>query len=166
MGNNNCHYVPSITTRGAVSLSCLFDNGYMHAFINEGTFISKDNVFYFNAIPHDGIYEIDMHVLYPNVSSIYNVSNKRTKRALESTYLWHCRLGHINKKRIQKLQRDGILQPSDDECFEKYKSCISGKMACNPFTHQTERAKELLGLIHTDVCGPLELCQEKVLVTS
>ena len=27
-------------------------------------------------------------------------------------------------------------------------------MTKSPFTHKGERAKELLGLIHTDVCGP------------
>ncbi|GJS11469.1 retrotransposon protein, putative, ty1-copia subclass [Tanacetum coccineum] len=87
------------------------------------------NVFYFNAIPHDGIYEINMHNLYPNVSSMFNVRNKRAKHALDYSYLWHCRLCHINKKRIDKLQRDGILQPTHDESLEKCKSCISGKMA-------------------------------------
>nr|GEW19757.1 retrotransposon protein, putative, Ty1-copia subclass [Tanacetum cinerariifolium] len=73
-------------------------------------------------LPRDGIYEIDMHNLYPN----------------------HCRLGHINKKHMEKLQRDGILQPTHDELLEKCMSCISGKMACKPFQHQVERAKELL----------------------
>ncbi|GJU44313.1 retrotransposon protein, putative, ty1-copia subclass [Tanacetum coccineum] len=110
-----------------------------------------NNVFYFNAISRDGIYEIDMHNLYPNNSSMYNVSNKRSKHVLDSSYLWHCRLGHINKKRIDKLQRDGILQPTHDENLEKYKSCISWKMARKPFPHQVERAKGLLGLIHIDV---------------
>ncbi|GJT93502.1 retrotransposon protein, putative, ty1-copia subclass [Tanacetum coccineum] len=57
-------------------------------------------------------------------------------------------------KRIDKLQCDGILQPTHDESLEKYKSCISGKMTCKPFLHQVERAKDLLGLIYTDVCGP------------
>ncbi|GJT42190.1 zinc finger, CCHC-type containing protein [Tanacetum coccineum] len=82
-------------------------------------------VFYFNAIQRDGSYEIDMQNLYPNVHSIYNVSNKRPKRVLDSTSLWHCHLGYINTKRIKKLQRDGILQPTDDESFDKCKSCIS-----------------------------------------
>ncbi|GJY03515.1 retrotransposon protein, putative, ty1-copia subclass [Tanacetum coccineum] len=85
--------------------------------------------------------------------SIYNVSNKRAKHALDSTYLWHCRLRHINKKRIEKLQHDGILQPTEDESFDKCKSCISRKMARKPFPHQMKRAKDLLGLIHTNVCG-------------
>ncbi|GJY51745.1 zinc finger, CCHC-type containing protein [Tanacetum coccineum] len=71
------------------------------------------------SFPRDGIYEIDMHNLYPNVSSMFNVSNKRAKHALDSSYLWHCRLGHINKKRIDKLQRDEILQPTYNESLEK-----------------------------------------------
>ncbi|GJY11822.1 retrotransposon protein, putative, ty1-copia subclass, partial [Tanacetum coccineum] len=36
--------------------------------------ISKNNVLYFNTIPSDGIYEIDMLNLVPNVNSIYNDS--------------------------------------------------------------------------------------------
>ncbi|GKC97453.1 zinc finger, CCHC-type containing protein, partial [Tanacetum coccineum] len=39
----------------------------------------------------------------------------------------------------------------------KYVSCMSGKMARKPYSHQVERAKDLLGLIHTDVCGPFRI---------
>ncbi|GJU60345.1 retrotransposon protein, putative, ty1-copia subclass [Tanacetum coccineum] len=150
---DNCHFAPTIT-RGVVSISRLVNNSYIHTFTNYGISVLKDNVFYFNAIPRDGIYEIDMHNIYPNVSSMYNVTNKRSKHALDSSYLWHCRVGHINKKCMDKLQRDGILQPTHDESLEKCKFCISGKMARKPFPHQVERAKDLLGLIHTDVCVP------------
>ncbi|GKB76813.1 retrotransposon protein, putative, ty1-copia subclass [Tanacetum coccineum] len=150
---HNCHFAFTIT-RGAVSISRLVENGYIHTFTNYGISVSKDNVFYFNAIPHDGIYEIDMHNLYPNVSSTFNVSNKRVKYSLDSSYLWYCRVGNIKKKRMDKLQRDGILQSIHDESLEKCKSCIIGKMAPKPFSHQVERAEDLLGLIHTDVCGP------------
>ncbi|GJR40537.1 retrotransposon protein, putative, ty1-copia subclass [Tanacetum coccineum] len=125
---DNYHFAPTIT-RGVVSLSCSVNDGYIHIFMNYGISVSKDDVFYLNAIPRDGVYEIDKHNLHPNVSSIYNVSNKRSKHALDSSHLWHCRLGHINKKRMEKLQRDGILQPTHDESFDKYKSYISEKMA-------------------------------------
>ncbi|GJR15047.1 retrotransposon protein, putative, ty1-copia subclass [Tanacetum coccineum] len=81
--------------------------------------VSKNNVLYFNVIPCDGIYEIDMLNLVPNVNSIYNVSNKRAKLNLDSTYLWHCRLAHISKKRIEKLQHDGILKSTDDDSFDQ-----------------------------------------------
>ncbi|GKE08505.1 retrotransposon protein, putative, ty1-copia subclass [Tanacetum coccineum] len=65
------------------------------------------------------------------------ISNKRTKHNLDSTYLWHCRLERIIKKRIAKLQHDGLLKPTDDESFYKCISYVSGKMACYP--------KEMMG---------------------
>ncbi|GKE69133.1 retrotransposon protein, putative, ty1-copia subclass, partial [Tanacetum coccineum] len=82
-------------------------------------------------------------------------SNKRVKHNLDSTYLWHCRLAHINKKRIKQLQQDGLLKSTNDESFDKCESCLSGKMTKKPFIHSNKRAKDLLGIIHTDVCGPL-----------
>ncbi|GJW53165.1 retrotransposon protein, putative, ty1-copia subclass [Tanacetum coccineum] len=102
----------------------------------------------------DGIYEIDMHNLYLNVSSMFNISNKRVKYSLDSYYLWHCRLGHINKKHMDKIQRHRVLHLTHDESIEKCKSCIFGKMARKSFPHQVERAKDILRLIHTDVCDP------------
>ncbi|GJV52942.1 zinc finger, CCHC-type containing protein [Tanacetum coccineum] len=97
-------------------------------FMDYGILVSKNVVLYFNAIPRDGYYGIDMHNLVPNVNSIYNVSNKRAKHNLDSTYLWHYHLSHISKKR---------------------------KMTRKPFSHRTERATDLLRIIHTDVCGLL-----------
>ncbi|GJV73070.1 retrotransposon protein, putative, ty1-copia subclass [Tanacetum coccineum] len=88
---------------------------------------------------------------------MYAVSNKRAKLDLDSALLWHCRLGHISKKRIEKLQHDGLLNSTDLRAFEKCVPCMSGKMARKPYTHQVERAKDLLGLIHTDVCGPFKI---------
>nr|GEU92603.1 hypothetical protein [Tanacetum cinerariifolium] len=52
---------------------------------------------------------------------------------------------------IYKIFIQMILQPTHDESLEKCKSCIFGKMARKPFPHQVKRAKNLLGLIHTDV---------------
>ncbi|GJR61584.1 retrotransposon protein, putative, ty1-copia subclass [Tanacetum coccineum] len=115
---------------------------------------SKDNICYFNPFPRDGIFEIDMHNHISNERSIYTCSNKKSKHNLDSTFLWHYRLGHINKKRIEKLQHDGLLESIDNESFDVCVSCISSKMARNPFTHASERADDLVGIIHSDVCGP------------
>nr|GEV37706.1 retrotransposon protein, putative, Ty1-copia subclass [Tanacetum cinerariifolium] len=79
------------------------------------------------------------------------------KLNLDSALLWHCRLGHINKKRIEKLQHDGLLDSTHIKSFEKYVACMFGKMARKPYSHQVKRAKDLLGLIHTDVCGPFKI---------
>ncbi|GJZ04432.1 retrotransposon protein, putative, ty1-copia subclass [Tanacetum coccineum] len=78
--------------------------------------VSKNNVHYFNDILSNGIYEIDMNDLVPNVNSIYNVSTKRAKGTL-------------------------LI----------YGTAMTRKL----FPHRPERATDLLGIIHTDVCGPL-----------
>ncbi|GKE84099.1 retrotransposon protein, putative, ty1-copia subclass [Tanacetum coccineum] len=121
----------------------MVENGFVQCFTD------------FDAIPSNGIYEIDMNDLVPNNNSIYNVSTKRAKRNLDSTYRWHCRLAHISKKRIEKLQQEGLLRSTDDESFDQCVSCLSGKMTRKSFLHCPERATDLLGIIHIDVCGPL-----------
>nr|GFB71809.1 retrotransposon protein, putative, Ty1-copia subclass [Tanacetum cinerariifolium] len=70
-------------------------------------------------------------------------------------------LAHIGKTRMKKLQREGLLESINDESFDKCESCISGKMTKKPFNNNIERATDLLGLIHTDVCGPLRHVSRK-----
>nr|GEX11808.1 hypothetical protein [Tanacetum cinerariifolium] len=154
---NNYHYAPSIT-RGVISVLRLFDDGFINRFDdNNVILVSKNNLVYFKAIPRDGIYEIDMSCSNTNDSSMYAITDKRAKINLDSSLLWHCRLGHISKKRIEKLQHEGLLNSIDIESLGKCVSCMSGKMARKPYSHQVEMAKDLLGLIHTDVCGPFKI---------
>nr|GEX24638.1 hypothetical protein [Tanacetum cinerariifolium] len=160
---DNCHFAPTITM-GVVLISSLVDNGYIYTFMNYGIYVSKDDVFYFNSILRDGIYEIDMHNLYPTVRFIYNVSNKRAKHELDSSHLWHYRPGHINKKRMDKLQRDGILQPTHDESLEKCKSCISGKMVLETFKvfqNEVENQLVLLGYALESAARILDMVSTK-----
>ncbi|GJY09309.1 ribonuclease H-like domain-containing protein [Tanacetum coccineum] len=110
---------------GIISVSRLYDDGFVNRFEN-------------NAI----------------LVSMYVVSNKKAKLNLDSSLLWHYRLRHVSKKRIENLQHDGLLNSTDIKSFEKCVSCMSGKMTRKPYSHQVKRAKHLLGLIHTDVCGP------------
>nr|GEY30817.1 hypothetical protein [Tanacetum cinerariifolium] len=142
----------------STSVSCLYKDGFVNHFENDNSIsVFKNNMIYFNDIPRDDIYEIVMSSSNANDSSVYDVSNKRAKLNLDSALLWHCRLRHINKKRIEKLQHDELLDSADIGFFKKYVACMFGNMARKPYSHQVERAKDLLGLIHTDVCGPFKI---------
>ncbi|GJW95292.1 retrotransposon protein, putative, ty1-copia subclass [Tanacetum coccineum] len=158
---NNCYYAPSIV-RGVVSLSCLLDLGFHHTIASNGISVSLNGIFYFSAISVNGVFEIDINNNVPknNNNSIFSI-NKKRKLDLDSSYLWHCRLAHIGKTRMQKLHREGLLENIDEESFDKCESCISGKMTKKPFNKNIERATDLLGLIHTDVCGPLRHVSRK-----
>nr|GEZ45011.1 hypothetical protein [Tanacetum cinerariifolium] len=51
---NNCHYAPSIT-RGVISVSRFFDDGFINRFDDNNVIsVSKNNLVYFMAVPRDG----------------------------------------------------------------------------------------------------------------
>nr|GEU44976.1 hypothetical protein [Tanacetum cinerariifolium] len=138
---------------GALNVfSCLYDDGFVNRFKNNAISVSRNNWFIFCVVPRDGIYEIDFSNSNANNSSMYVVINKRAN--IKSTLLWHCRLGHISKKCIVMLQHDGLLNLADIHSSDKCVLCMSSKMARKPYSHQVGRAKDLLRLIHADVCGP------------
>ena len=89
---------------------------------------------------------------------IHNNEAKRCKVNNDSaTYLWHCRLGHIGVKRMKKLHTDGILESLDYESLDTCEPCLMGKMTKMPFSGTMERATDLLEIIHTDVCGRMNI---------
>nr|GEV71881.1 hypothetical protein [Tanacetum cinerariifolium] len=92
---NNCHYAPSIT-REIISVSRLHDDGYVNCFVDNANLVSRNNLIYFSAVIRGGIFKIDL-------------SNSNT---IDSSI----------KKRIEKLQHDGILNSTDLRAFKK---CVS-----------------------------------------
>ncbi|KAJ9542356.1 hypothetical protein OSB04_028862 [Centaurea solstitialis] len=102
------------------------------------------------ATPVNGLYTVN---LQDNSSEIYHIS-KRSRDIEDQTYLWHCRLGHINKKRVELLLKGGFLGTFNYKPFDNCESCLSGKMTKQPSNKENERATDLLEIIHTDVCGP------------
>ena len=99
----------------------------------------------------NGLYLIDV--------SSYNlqldVALKKSKLSVNESYLWHCRLGHIGNRRLQKSHKDTYLGAFNYELFVTCESCIMGKLPKSPFSRHGEHAKGILELIHFDLCGPL-----------
>ena len=56
---------------------------------------------------------------------------------------------------MKKLHSDGLLTSFDFESYETCEACLLGKMTKMPFTGFPERASDLMELIDTDVCGPM-----------
>ena len=56
-----------------------------------------------------------------NVSSSADVNIKRKRAHDASSKLWHCRLGHISRGRIERLVKNNILPPLE------LSECIKGK---------------------------------------
>ncbi|KAL0413214.1 UNVERIFIED_CONTAM: Retrovirus-related Pol polyprotein from transposon TNT 1-94 [Sesamum radiatum] len=71
--------------------------------------------------------------------------------------IWHARLGHISKDRIMRLVDTKSLEIDDLDHLPTCESCLKGMMTKKPFVGQSVIAKDLLDLVHTDVCGPLSI---------
>ncbi|KAM1554463.1 hypothetical protein ACFX1Z_007202 [Malus domestica] len=69
--------------------------------------------------------------------------------------MWHLKLGHVNLDKIHKMSKDGYIRPLGNDQMGTCECCLKGKMTKSPFTGKGERATKILGLIHTDVCGPM-----------
>ena len=72
-----------------------------------------DNIFHGHAPVLNGLFMLDLD---SNITHIHNVDAKKIKLDDDiSTYMWHCRLGHIGVKRMKKLHSDGLVESLDFE---------------------------------------------------
>ena len=84
------------------------------------------------------------------------ISNKHPRiDDVTDAYLWHCRLSHINKNRMNKLAQEKILDKDDYKSLLRCESYLLGKMTKSSFTEKDEQASDVLGLVHIDVCGSM-----------
>jgi hypothetical protein len=70
--------------------------------------------------------------------------------------LWHKRLGHLHYKALPILKDmvQGLLDFKIKK-IEVCKGCALGKHAKTAFPSSEHRSREILDLIHSDVCGPM-----------
>ena len=127
--------------------------------INEA-FITKRGVQICSANLNNNLYKLKP----TRVKAIYNIEIFKTaetqtkrRRVSQSTYLWHLRLGHINLNRIERLVKSGLLNKLEDNSLPPCESCLEGKMTKRSFTGKGLRAKEPLELVHSDLCGPMNV---------
>jgi hypothetical protein len=148
---NNCYCISALS-KNIISSSCLEEvDGYEIVINNKRYSIYYNGILYAHCPLVNKLYILDLED-----KPIYNSNAKRLQpNDLNPTFIWHYRLGHINKKCIEKLHKDGLLSSFDFESFDMCESCLLSKMTKAPFTGQSERASDLLGLVHTDVCGPM-----------
>jgi hypothetical protein len=74
-----------------------------------------------------------------------------------SSKLWHYRLGHILRGRIERLVKKEILQPLDFTDLEKCIDCIKGKFVKKIKKDASKRSASVLEIIHTYICGPFNV---------
>ena len=137
-----------------ISGSCLLRDNYSFKSVSNGCTISMNDIFYVHAPERNGLLLLNLD----SSMHIHSIDAKRLKLSDDNSMtLWHCRLGHIGIKRMKKLHADGLLESLEFDSLDTCEPCLMGKMTRTPFSGVMERASDLLGIIHTDVCGPMSV---------
>ncbi|KAF7827012.1 Retrovirus-related Pol polyprotein from transposon TNT 1-94 [Senna tora] len=110
----------------------------------------------------DRLYKLDTNYTDSNVNlHIINYGTKRKLTYENSLRLWHKRLGHISKQRMQRVMSDGILDTLDLSNFDVCIECIKGKRT-NVRKTGAKRSNDHLELIHTDVLDMFKIFKAEV----
>jgi hypothetical protein len=106
---NNCYCIP-VLCKNIISSSCLEEiGGYEIIIKNKCCLIYYNGIFYAHCPMVNGLYVLDLEDKF-----VCNINMKRSQpNDLNPTFIWHCRLGHINEKRIERFHKDGFLGSLD-----------------------------------------------------
>ena len=147
----NVLYVPAMR-RSLMSASKLVEEGITFIgnkecikFFSKGSLIGK-------AFLHDHLWKMQCTLL-DNGLIVLNTTAKRMHNFDNSYMLWHKRLGHISRDRIMQLTKLNFIPTLDFNSASECIDCMKGKTT-NFRKMDAKRSKNLLEIIHTDVCGP------------
>lgn len=159
-------YVPELS-RTLISVAQLTDHGYGIYFDKSGVEIissksgevaakgkRKENLFYLsefgNTTPKSQSNFWSFFEAHANAS--YSI----TSSSQEDSFVWHARLGHLSYSTMQKLNQFVRGVPSLSSTNAVCEACQQGKQHRDAFPKEADfRAKKVLELIHTDLCGPI-----------
>lgn len=144
---DNVLHVPELSMN-LISVSKLIEKDYVMNFNKKGCIITKEDKQIVKCQDVGGIFE-----LKENQDVTLNV----TLSSQDLSNLWHKRLAHLSKPYMNKLRNlvNGIEFQANDR-IEPCIPCIEGKTCKKPFKNTGTRANNILELVHSDICGPME----------
>jgi hypothetical protein len=126
-------YVPSLQ-RNLISVSCLDKDGYTCLFGDGRCLIECNDTVISIALRRNDLYLISLresiNSICDNNANVFSsiLANRKRKRTHDaSSKLWHFRLGHISRGRIERLVKNDILPPLEFSDSEQCIKCIKGK---------------------------------------
>lgn len=149
---SNVLYIPNLVAN-LLSVHKIVENGNTVSFNKNGCIIrNQHGQIIASCKPTNGTYK-----LKSNDETCLLAGNKND----DDAFIWHRRLGHINYGYLQKMRNSeiGVTFKVNNDDAKRIKSCEIcplAKLTKTPFKASNSETKEILELIHSDVCGPME----------
>jgi transposase InsO family protein len=146
----NVYYVPDMKSNILI-LDQLLERGYM-VFMKERTLYLRDQ-------DNRLLAQVEMIKNRMFKLNLMNVQARCLKACVEyMTWLWHLRFGHLNFDGLRQLSNKRMVKniPHIDHSDKLCEACVLEKHPRNSFPKEASyRAKKMLELVHTDICGPI-----------
>lgn len=134
-------YVPDICAN-LLSVSTLVELGLELKFAGNGCVISDaDGAIQATATKVGKMYRLDVQA---SSGSCFAAKNSDT------TLLWHRRLAHTGFDCLRRMNDVWSAKPLCE-------TCILGKQTRLPFPNSTTKTTDVLQIVHSDVCGPMQV---------
>ncbi|GJT41749.1 retrovirus-related pol polyprotein from transposon TNT 1-94 [Tanacetum coccineum] len=141
----NVLYVPEIR-KNLVSGWLLNKFGFRLVFESDKFVLSKNQMYVGRGYAMNGMFKL-------NVMVVKNEINKMNSSAylIESSNVWHGRLGHVNFNSMRRLIKFNSIPNFHIDSKYKCETCVEAKLTRTPFK-SVKRTTEPLDMIHTDIC--------------
>ena len=142
-------HVPDLRTN-LMSVAKITDNGNEVIFKKEKAYVLNSEKDVIAVADRQG----DLYFVKETRESASVADPKSKSKLME----WHERLGHVNETSLRSMANEnlvlGMKLPKNQE-MGICEICIKGKQAQTPFKNSQRKSKELLEIVHTDICGPM-----------
>jgi len=152
-------YVPELCTN-LLSVSQMVKNGKKVVFdINGCRIYNQNRQLIATATLGNGIFKLDVNEGLPECFEKNEGNQMSLISSGNSFELWHRRLGHINPVYLNKMKNGDVIglehlgQFTNKTCTV----CLEGKQTRLPFNTSENDSSEILELVHSDLCGPIEV---------
>ncbi|KAI5734745.1 hypothetical protein M8J77_010064 [Diaphorina citri] len=142
----NVFFVPT-GRRNLLSVKKITEHGNVVTFTKGEARIYNNKKKLIGVGKETNLFELTIHVEPKNYESNVAIDE-----------LWHKRFGHISYHGLNQIKRKSLVNgmdiSNDVDTSKSCEACIQGKMNRLPFGSR-RRAKDVLEIIHSDVCGPI-----------
>ena len=133
--------------KNLVSRSLLSNKGFRLVFESDKFVLTKSGIYVGKGYMSNGLFKMNGIIIV----SDFNNKNTSSAYMLESSNIWHGRLGHVNFDTLNKLMNLELLPKFKIDSNHKCEICVESKLTRASF-HNIERSIEPLTLIHSDTC--------------
>lgn len=156
----NVHYVPDLSVN-LLSVKILDRQRGLQFFTHDGIMELRDRkgkCICKSENPTGNLYPIRFDDAEPDGSATGHALLADADVQVDALRLWHYRLGHANLETVKQMAHDGygFTIPHDQKKIF-CESCVLGKSTRKPFPTHTQSTKAPMDLVHSDLCGPMQV---------